>query len=255
MKDESKPVEAYSAYILLIMLMLIAGYSLFYGLQTMTSINTRHWGSMEPSISVTPQDLYQKTTPAAATTHIEIYNYQCDAPWKGPAQTEVAADFTDFKFSSGALLRAYMPESQADALKTFKGDTPAEQRNIDAAFGAHPFDSNFDLYAAIYGASPAQVSSFMSRGDASRISTLLLWKLNFDMALPGGIYRFDFGATRGLQFGSPDQAHAVMVRAFGVQDRQFELMILMRAGASEKLTQNDINLILASLKPIPLPGQ
>jgi len=47
----------------------------------------------------------------------------------------------------------------------------------------------------------------------------------------------------------------VMVRAFGVQDRQFEFMILMRAGASEKLTQNDINLILASLKPIPLPGQ
>jgi len=58
-----------------------------------------------------------------------------------------------------------------------------------------------------------------------------------------------------LQFGSPDQAHVVMVRAFGVQDRQFELMILMRAGASERLTQNDINLILTSLKPIPLPGQ
>jgi len=33
------------------------------------------------------------------------------------------------------------------------------------------------------------------------------------------------------------------------------LMILMRAGASDKLTQNEINLILASLKPIPLPGQ
>jgi hypothetical protein len=29
----------------------------------------------------------------------------------------------------------------------------------------------------------------------------------------------------------------------------------MRAGASTKLVQNDINLILGSLKPIPLPGQ
>ena len=71
----------------------------------------------------------------------------------------------------------------------------------------------------------------------------------------GGVFRFDSGPVRGLQFGSPDQAHAVVLRAFGVQDRQFEFFILMRAGASAKLVQNDINLILGSLKPIPLPGQ
>ena len=255
MKDESKPAEGYSAIILLVILIIVAAYSLFYGLQTITLINTRHWGTIEPSLYETPRDLYQKTTPAPQTTHLEFYNYQCDAPWKGPAQTEVGADSTDFKFSSGAFVRVYLPESQADALKTFKGDTPEQQRHIDAAFGPHPFDSNFDLYAAIYGASPAQVSAFMPRGDVAHVSTLLLWKLNFDMMLPGGIYRFDWGATRGLQFGNPEDAHVVVVRAFGVQDRQFEFLVLTRARASEKLTQNDINLILASLKPVPLPGQ
>jgi hypothetical protein len=255
MKDESKPAEGYSAFILLALLMIVAGYSVFYGLQTVTVINTRHWGTVEPSLYETPHDLDLKSTPAAQSTHLEFYNYQCDFPWKGPAQTEVGEDATDFKFSSGEFVRVYLPESQSDNLKTFKGDTPEEQRRIDNAFGEHPFDSNFDLYSAIYGASPAQVSPFLSRGETQHVSALLVWKLNYDMILPGGVFRFDSGPVRGLQFGSPNVAHAVVLRAFGVQDRQFEFLILMRAGASAKLQQNDINLIISSLKPIPLPGQ
>lgn len=253
MKDDSKPAEAYSAYILLLFLMIVAGYSIFYGLQTMAMINAKRWGNIEPALYTTPQDLLQKTTPAAATTHLEFYNYQCEAPWKGPAQRTDGTDATDFKFPSGAFLKVYLPESQADALKTFKGDTPEQQRHIDAAFGPHPFDSNYDLYEAIYGASPAQISPFISRTDSGRINMLLLWKLNYDMALPGGVYRYAFSDVRGLQFGNPDQAHAVVTRSFGVQDRQFEFLILMQSGASDKLAQNEINLILSSLKPIPLP--
>ena len=255
MKDDSKPAEAYSAIILLVVLMITAGYALFYGLQTVTMINTRRWGNIEPSLYETPQTLDLKASAAAQTTHLEFYNYQCDAPWKGPAETAVGADFTDYKFTSGALVRVYLPESQADALKTFKGETPEEQRHIDAAFGPHPFDSNFDLYSAVYGASPAQVTPFISRADAQHVSALLLFKLNFDMALPGGVHSFDSGATRGLQFGDPDKSHGVWMRAFGVQDRQFLFLVLMRGGATAKLAQNDLNLIWGSLKPVPLPGQ
>lgn len=255
MKDESKPAEAYSAIILLVVLMAVAGYALFYGLQTVTMINVRRWGGIEPSLFETPKPLDLKSTPAAATTHLEFYNYQCDAPWKGPAETVVGADFTDFKFTSGALVRVYLPESQTDNLKTFKGETPEEQRRIDAAFGEHPFSSNFDLYSAVYGASPAQVTPFVARGDAQHVSALLLFKLNYDTALPGGVFSFDSGATRGLQFGDPEKAHGVWMRAFGVQDRQFLFLVVMRAGASVKLTQNDLSLIWESLKPVPLPGQ
>jgi hypothetical protein len=255
MAYESKPAEGYSAFILLALLVIVAGYSVFYGLQTVTLMNARHWGTVEPSLYDTPHDLDLKSTPAAQTSHVEIYNYQCDLPWKGPAQTEASEDATDFKFPSGAFVRVYVPESQVDNLKTFKGETPEEQRRIDNMFGAHPFSSNFDLYSAVYEASPAQISPFMSRGDAQHVSALLIWKLNYDMVLPGGVLTFDAGPVRGLQFGNPEQAHAVVLRAFGVQDRQFEFLILMRANATAKLAQNDINLIIASLKPIPLPGQ
>ncbi len=255
MPDDSKPAEGYSAFILLAVLIIVAGYSVFYGLQTITLLNARHWGTTEPSLYDTPHDLDLKSTPAPQTTHAEIYNYQCEFPWKGPAQTEVGEDATDFKFPSGAFVRLYQPESQVDNLKTFKGETPEEQRRIDSMFGAHPFSSNFDLYSAVYEASPAQISPFMSRGDAQHVSALLIWKLNYDTVLPGGVFRFDAGPIRGLQFGTPDQAHAVIFRAFGVQDRQFEFLILMRANSTTKLAQNDINLIINSLKPIPLPGQ
>ena len=247
--------ESYSAIILVIVLIGVAAYILLYGLQTLIYFDGKHWGAQDTSLYITPHPVTIAASAPGTTTHLEFYNYQCEAPWKGPAKTTEGSDYIEAKFPSGPILRVELPEAQADALQSFKGESPAQQQYIAAVFGDHPFDSNFDLFAAIYGASPAQVSAFMPRVEAERLNTLLTWKMSLDTELPGGISQFSFGTMRGLQFGDPDHSQAVVLRAFNEHDRQFKILVTRAIASGPKLTQADINQIIATLTPVPLPGQ
>ncbi len=257
MSSDANANEGYSAIVLVIVLIGVAAYILFYGLQTLIYFDAKHWGAREASLYVTAQPLAiaAPALPPNQSTHLEFFNYQCEAPWKGPAKTTEDNDYFEAKFPSGQSIRVESPEDQADVLKSFKGESPEQQQRIAAVFGEHPFDSNFDLFAAVYNASPAQASPFMPRGDAERLNTLLIWKLSLDTELPGGTFQFESDRNRGLQFGDPVRSAAVAIRAFNEHDRQFKMLIMRSAASGTKLAQMDINRIIATLKPIPLPGQ
>jgi len=250
-----KEPERYSAVILVVILILVSIFMTMYGLQSILAFNARRWQQRDPSLAVVPQTLSVPALNNPTGTHLEFYNYECLAPWKGPAKMDAKDDYVDASFPDGAKMRIYSPETQANSLEVFKGIDPAQQERITRLFGKHPFDSNYDLYSTVYNTTPAQLSSFMARPESERVNTLLLWKANFDDQLPGGIFRFEANGLRGLQFGDPGASKAVVLRAFNNRDRQFEIMLVMPASASEKLSQGDINQVIATLKPIPLPGQ
>jgi hypothetical protein len=247
--------ESYSAIILVIVLIGVAIYILLYGLQTLIYFDVKHWGSGDPSLYDTPRPLTVSVPPASPTTHLEFYGYQCEASWKGPAKTDETPDYIEIKFPTGPTVRVEQPEEQADSLKAFKGESPEQQQHIASVFGDHPFDSNYDLFAATYSASPAQVTPFKSRIDAERVNTLLIWKMTLDTELPGGTFQFDLGPLRGLQFGDPDKSPTVVLRAFNTHDRQFKIFLTRTASPGSKFTQADVNQFIATLKPIPLPGE
>jgi hypothetical protein len=257
MSPQAKSTSSYTALILVVVLIFVAVYILYYGLQTLIYCDVKHWGANDPSLydTVKPMTITAPTLPAGQTTHLEFFNYQCEAPWKGPAKTTQGADFVDDQFPSGQAIRVELPEAQADVLKSFKGESAEQQQRIATVFGDHPFDSNFDLFAAVYNASPAQVSPFMPRIAAERANTLLIWKLELDSELSGGTFQFESNGNRGLQFGDPDKSPAVAIRAFNAHDRQFKILFTRSLAASAKLTQSDIDQVIATLKPIPLPGQ
>ncbi|MFZ0635945.1 MAG: hypothetical protein WA755_04380 [Candidatus Acidiferrales bacterium] len=255
MSADANEREGHSAIILVVLLIAVGVYGLLYGLQTLVDFEAHQWSGRDPGLSITPQTLAMNTAPATQTTHLEFFNYQCEAPWKGPAKSVSDADYTDSTFSSGATVRVYPPEAQADVLQTFKGEDLAQQQHIAAVFGPQPFVSNYDFYDAVYSASPAQASPFMPRVESERVDTLLLWKMAFDTELPGGVFRFESDRIRGLQFGDPARTQSVILRAFNERDRQFKIQVTMAANSAAKLTQNDINQIITTLKPVPLPGE
>lgn len=250
-----KEPEGYSAIALVILLILVSLFMVLYGLQNVLSFNAKRWQQNDPGLAVVPQTLNVPALDKPEGTNIELYNYQCVAPWKGPAKIDPKDDYIDVTFPAGAAMRIYSPESQANALEVFKGTDATQQERVTRLFGGHPFDSNYDLYSAVYASTPSQLTSLMSRPDAERINTLLTWKANFDTQLPGGVYRFELPGLRGLQFGDPETSKEIVVRAFNNRDRQFEIQMVMPAGVTEKLNQGEINQIIATLKPIPLPGQ
>jgi hypothetical protein len=266
--------ERYSVFILLAVLVGVSAYVLAYGLQTLLYFEARHWASSVPELAVTPQTLTIPPAAAASgarsgkagakeamkagsakTSHLEFFNYECEAPWAGPAKIVNGSDFIDMKFPAGVTLRVYAPEAQVNDLQSLQGEDAVEQQRMAAVFGPHPFESNYDLYDAVYSAEPGKASAFMPRIEAEKLNSLLLWKLAFDTAMPGGIYRFESGRLRGLQFGDPEKTQSVLLRMFNERDRHFEVMITMAASASSRLTQGEIDQVIASFQPIPLPGE
>ena len=65
MSSDAKPNEAYSAIILVIVLIGVAAYILFYGLQTLIYFDAKNWGAREASLYVTAEPLTIAAPPAA----------------------------------------------------------------------------------------------------------------------------------------------------------------------------------------------
>lgn len=252
-----------SAMILMAIVVLIGGYSLAYGLQTLVWVEARRWASQDPWLSEVPAPLPGKTAspelsaqpPGRAAqpqaTQLRAYDYEFTVPWTGKSRATPLRIGTEFRFASGQVVVFFDPETQLDTLRALKSSTPAEYSKFQSVFREQSIESNYALYQAIYAASPAQATPFLSGEAAQRINALLLWKLSFGFDQQPGIYSFDFGTNRGFQFGDPGNGR-VAVRVFDDQDRQFRFFFTVAAGSNARLTQDAINAALQSLQMIPI---
>jgi len=253
-----------SAMILMVIVVLIGAYSLAYGMQTLVWIEARRWAGINPWLSDVPVPLPGKVASPALTpqppgkvakpqaTQLRAYDFEFSVPWTGTSRATPLRIGTEFRFTSGQVVVFFDPETQLDTLRTLKSSTPAEYSKFQSVFRDESIESNYALYQAIYAASPAQASPFLSGDAAQRINVLLLWKLSFGLDRQPGIYSFDFGRNRGFQFGDPGNARPVAVRVFDDQDRQFRFFFTVAAGSNAKITQDDINTAVQSLQLISI---
>jgi hypothetical protein len=86
-----------------------------------------------------------------------------------------------------------------------------------------------------------------------RMNVLMLWKLSFGLDLPcdGEFYSFNWANVKGFQFGDPAKKVPVAVRAFDDRDHQFRFIFTAANAAADRITQNDINAILQTLRVEP----
>ena len=253
-----------SAMILMAIVVLIGAYSMAYGLQTLVWIEARQWASLNPWLSDVPMPLPGKFATATLSlqppgkvaqpqsTQLRAYDYEFNVPWTGESRATPLRIGTEFQFTSGQVVVFFDPETQLDTLRALKSSAPAEYSKFQSVFREQSIESNYALYQAIYAASPAQASPFLSGDAAQRINVLLLWKLSFGFDQQPGIYSFDFGRNRGFQFGNPENARPVAVRVFDDQDRQFRFLFTVAAGSHARITQDDINTAVRSLQMIPI---
>lgn len=255
MAGEDEKSSAKSAIILAVVVILVAVYCAMFGPQTLVWINAKHWSSGNPWLLDVPQPLPSPSSqPMAASkgAALKAFNYEFTTPWQGKAKTNPTLTNIEFKFDSGQVVDFYDPEGQVDAMGELKKSNPNEYQRIQTIFGETAFDTNYDLYRAVYGASPAQVSPFMPLTDATRMNVLLLWKLSYGFDGGPDIWSFDFGDKRGFQFGDPLSGLPVALRVFDDRNHQFRFIFTVVSGSNAKISQDEIDAIVESLQPIPL---
>jgi hypothetical protein len=255
MSNDAEKVSSRSAVILVIVVILVAGYAIEFGLQTLVWGETRHWASANPWLLDVPQPLPGPSTPPPAPAKTDVLKsngFQFQAPWPGKVETRDRATGTAFRFESGQAIFFFDPATQVDTLRQMESATREQYLTILSIFGPKPFDSNYSLYAAVYGASPAQTSPFQDRGESLRLNQLILMKLSFGVEAAGPIYTFQFGSNRGLQFGDPAKGLPVVLHVFDDRDQQYRVIISSAAGSNASVTQGDVEIVAASLRHIPI---
>jgi hypothetical protein len=251
---EDTEKSAWPAIVLLVLVILIAGFSLKFGLQTLTLIEAKLWRSDNPWLATVPQPAPVPAPPSAPqkSNEVKAFDYEFNAPWPGNPKIVPSSTYVQFRYDNGPVIVFYDPESQLDTLGSMKTSNPVEYQKFANIFSEKPLSSNFELYQAVYDAAPAQLSPFLSTRDALRENVLLLWKLSFGFDLPGdAFYSFDWGKVRGFQFGDPSKQRPVAVRVFDDRDHQFRFIFTVAAGSNGGMTQDDINGVIQSLHPEP----
>ncbi|MFZ0884707.1 MAG: hypothetical protein WAN14_15010 [Candidatus Acidiferrales bacterium] len=253
MSEDSEKNGARSAIILLVVVFLVAGYSVKFGLQTLTWIEAKLWTSENPWLATAPQPLPAPTAPAKGPV-LKAYDYEFDSPWLGNPKPVGSLNATQFRYDTGQVIVFFDPESQVDTMRAIKTSNPVEYQKFATVFSDKPINSNYELYQAVYGASPTQLSPLMGTRDALRLNALLLWKLSFgfDLMADGQFYSFDWGKVRGFQFGDPAKQRPVALRVFSDRDRQYRFILTVAAGTSGKIAQDDIDTIVQSVQPVPI---
>ena len=253
MSEDSEKNGARSAIILLILVFLVAGFGVKFGLQTLSWIEAKLWASEDPWLATVPQPL---PAPAAAPKgpQLKASDYEFNSPWPGNPKPVGLLTATQFRYDTGQVIVFFDPESQIDTVRAMKTSNPTEYQKFATVFADKPINSNYELYQDVYSAAPAQLSPLMDTRDALRSNALLLWKLSFGFDLPadGQFYSFDWGKIRGFQFGDPAKQRPIALRAFDERDHQYRFILTVAVGASGKITQDDVDTILQTVQPVPI---
>jgi hypothetical protein len=241
--------ESARATIILALVTLVIGiYALTYGLQTTFYFQAHHWARKTPFLKETPQPLPSTIASPAQEKNLSFYEMSFDAPWKGIASQTKGDAHSEVDFTAGPVVIFFNPQDEKDILSSIRdGDLDTYHRYEDI-FGANLFSSNYDLYLAVYGASPAALSPFLSREQVVRMGTLLEWKLAFGASGASAIYTVHAGGMHGLQFGDPSRDAMIAERLFDAQNAQYRLLFTSKAGRGT-FPQSDINCVLDSLQP------
>jgi hypothetical protein len=100
---------------------------------------------------------------------------------------------------------------------------------------------------------PADLHLFASRQKMVADSVLLTLKGAYVSERKHGLYSFQTAWFRGFQYGAPAQDDGVKIEAFDAQDREVEMIVGCGHRISPRPSQADINRILFSLRPTPVP--
>ncbi|HVA72734.1 MAG TPA: hypothetical protein VNF02_06435 [Candidatus Limnocylindrales bacterium] len=245
-----KKESARATVLLSLATVVIAAYALAFGLQTLIYFEARHWTVATPFLTQVPQPLPSTVASAPQEKTLSFYGYQFAAPWKGIRREQPGNARSQINFAAGPILVFFNPEGEKNIVESIRRGDPQVYQRYQTVFGQNLFPDDYALYRAVYGATPASLSPFMSSAKAVRISTLLQWKMAFGNNNASAIYTLHAGRSRGLQFGDPSHNPAIVVRLFDPSDREMRLLFTSKSAQPGTFSQADINCVIDSIEPV-----
>ena len=211
-----------------------------------------------PALNVTPQPLQDYSVSKAPGTALSYFGYRFEVPWSATFKTRGlpkanAPDKSgtiELQFESGQTVLFIAPSDQSGLLTELVDDRSLHWENLRGAFGDLTNRSAYDQYSALLNVTPSTIRAFGPRQEAARDMMLLTIKA---IAPPGnlatGAFSFQLPGKRGFQIGDPQKTASVSLEILDINGRHVEILCSAARGA--RLTQPELNRILATLQTVP----
>lgn len=203
--------------------------------------------SRDPRLSILPQRM-----PDTAMASLEggseerAFGYAVDLPWKVIKRSD-SKTFSVWSFENGSRISFVNEEGEPPGQMLVKSGTPAAQ--AQAVYGSLEQGSRYEWFKAEFEARPSDISFWHSRAGNVRAMVFLLSKAGM-IGKATAVYSLAAGGMHGFQVGDP-QIHttSVCLWLFDAKDREF-WMILRRSPNGTGFTQEQINAVIASMRPV-----
>ena len=241
-----------------VVLWLIAGigYGVLYLLAPW--VEARHLGKYDTRLNTIPAIASSQMQARLSNASFDHYGFKFLLPNREVGRTYAGETETTIFFTNRGLLivRNPQPFDVANLLPIVKKDKRVEQ-----LLGQELAQSNMNLMQAALSATPKQVKWWRFRSAQNQREEILL-TLKFymfiacstvpDLSMKAPVYSIAFGAFRGIQCGDPNAPpYDAHIDVFDQDNRHFSLDITGPTGHGQVLTQEELNAMVASIRPSP----
>jgi hypothetical protein len=203
-----------------------------------------------PELWMVPRPLADVSIAQAAGRKFKFYGYQFEVPWTDVKHEEHLKSMELVYFSNGLVLMLRDPAQSVNQLKLLTREGTEKEAGLKRLFGEEATQSNYSLRSKVLNLTPRDLHLSISRQKMVSSSVLLMLKPMWTGTLPDGLYSFQTESLRGFQQGDPTRDKTVTINAFDAHDDEIELSIGRARGASQGVTQSELNRIIYSLRPI-----
>lgn len=219
--------------------------------QLRIALAARYMSRDQPKLWKTPVPLPDVSISPTPHKKISYLGYEIELPWD---DVTLEKDFPDtnahvvFSGSGNSVtLSAGDLVEQLIAARKRK-DAPRQNPALQT------MQYSYDFRREILEMTPAKISPFMSREDASRDFSLLFMKM-LSPDVDAEIYELQTPYFRGFQFEGPRTRPFTVVDDLYAPDGMLELRFFQRGpGLAPVLTQPEINRVLQSIHKVPTPS-
>jgi hypothetical protein len=214
------------------------------------SFASRSIAKKMPYVWVTQQSLTNYTVSDAPGTKFSYFGYKFEVPWTGAFKEKGGQNgMVELKFDSGQTLLFIAPKNHAGLLSEMVDDPSMHMKSLQPVFGELTNRSPYDQYAALLNTTPSSIHAFGSRAEAVRNEILLTIKaISSPAMLRTGAFSFDLPETHGFQIGDPGQQRRAQLEVFVKENGNWVEIICSTKNDRVKLTQPELNRILASFR-------
>jgi len=230
---------------------IVLGVLLFIYVRPLTLLCLTRWKARSDSgLWIVPKPLGDVSIERTPGQTFAFYGYQFEVPWTDVKREKHLQSMELVYFSNGFVLMLRDPAQCVNQLKLLTRTGTEDEAGLKKLIGEEATRSNYALCSKILNLTPRDLHLSLSRQKMVSSSVLLMLKPMWTGTLRGGLYSFQTEWLRGFQQGDPTRDRTVTIDAFDAQDHEIELSVGRAQGASQNVTQSELNRIIYSLRPI-----